>query len=342
MDINMEDIVSAGDADYELVTFSWDIIDVCQYNCSYCSAMNFNLNTVKHKTHILQAWKNVVKLLSLKSIKVPFSVEILGGEPTLHPDIIDIVDALCVIDNCVQVDLITNLAKPLSFYQKFDKPCNEKLAIEASYHPEYCGDKYIQKVIDLNKSEFINVCPNINLPDVPEQWEKTRDLIDTFIDNDVNIGLNFLQAVPDGPVGGWEPNYTDEFWEYFKDYINPDEHCYVVEEKDNLSVRDKAVKFLNEHAGAITTNIQYKTKDGETHKLSEGDINRLDLRRFKGWTCRPLMYHITMDGVIRNHCTEEVIPAFMLNSKTLTACRECPLDRCDCDTKFLFEKHLPA
>ena len=126
---------------------------------------------------------------------LPFSVEILGGEPTLHPDIIDIVDKLCVIDNCVQVDLITNLAKPLSFYLKFDKQSNEKLAIEASYHPEYSGEQYIQKVIELNKCEWIAVCPNINLPDEKEHWEKTKSLIDRFIDNDVNIGLNFLQEV---------------------------------------------------------------------------------------------------------------------------------------------------
>ena len=337
--ISMDDIVSAGDSRYELITFSWDIIDVCQYNCSYCSAMNFNLNTVKHNPQVLEAWKNVITALSLKSINMPFAVEILGGEPTLHPHIYEIIEKLCEIDNCIQVDLITNLAKPLKFFQKLDNNTNEKLSIEASYHPEYCGAPYIQKVIELNKSQYITIYPNINLSDDPKSWSDTKELIDTFICNDVKVGFNFLQEVPDGKVGGWKPNYTDEFWDFFKGYIEPEAFDYQVHStKEDQTPREKALTFLRDHAGAITTNIEYNTVDGQSHILTEGEINRYNLRRFKGWSCRAMMYHISMDGIIKNHCTHEVLKIYNLNKRELTSCRTCPLEQCDCDTKFLYVK----
>ena len=31
----MNKISWAGDKDYQLITFSWEMIDVCQYKCSY-------------------------------------------------------------------------------------------------------------------------------------------------------------------------------------------------------------------------------------------------------------------------------------------------------------------
>ena len=68
MSICMDDIVAAGNPDYELLTFSWNLIDVCQYECSYCSAIHFNQHTFFKSPESRNAWKNVIKKLSLKSI----------------------------------------------------------------------------------------------------------------------------------------------------------------------------------------------------------------------------------------------------------------------------------
>ena len=107
--INKDDIVNSGNPDYELITYSWNLIDICQYKCTYCSAMNFNLHTFKKRPELENIWKSVCAKIKLSNTS--YAVEIMGGEPTLHPHINDIIDRLGKQKNCVQVDLITNLAK---------------------------------------------------------------------------------------------------------------------------------------------------------------------------------------------------------------------------------------
>ena len=53
------------------------------------------------------------------------------------------------------------------------------------------------------------------------------------------------------------------------------------------------------------------------------------------------MYHIGMDGTIKDHCTGEILDIIDLNEKRLTNCVTCPLEKCDCDTKFLYVKNRP-
>ena len=72
--------------------------------------------------------------------------------------------------------------------------------------------------------------------------------------------------------------------------------------------------------------------------VSDADIYKNKLYEFKGWKCRPLMWEIEMDGTIIHHCTHERIPIHKINKKNLTACIECPLTYCDCNTKYQYVK----
>jgi organic radical activating enzyme len=337
--INSSDIVSSGNPDYELITYSWNLIDICQYKCTYCSAMNFNLHTFRNKPELENVWKSVCAKIKLSN--TPYAVEILGGEPTLHPHIDSIINKLGKQKNCVQVDLITNLAKPTKFYQKFDTVENKKLTIEASYHPEYSNKKnYTDKVIELNRSEFINVFPNIVLPDDSKYWSQTKNLIDTFRDANVGVNLNFLQNVDDGVNGKWEVNYTDEFWVYFNEYFDTSVNQINIEVGTGIHNAEKHLKN-NAGSGEMTKNIKYTDKYGKDYYLSERDINKNKLQGNKGWNCKALMYTINMDGTIINSCTNELIPLTQINKKGLTKCVTCPLPQCSCDIMFLFPKTNP-
>jgi organic radical activating enzyme len=328
--IDFNEIVEAGDPNYNLLTFSWDLVDVCQYNCSYCASMNFNLNTFKNNPTLRYAWKIVLEKLKMKRIKSSFSVELLGGEPTMHPDIYEILEQLNKIENCIQIELITNLAKPLTFYQKLDEQKFNKINIIASYHPEYYTENYFNKVVSINNSKYIKIYPNINLPDDKNAWESTKTLIERFQNENVQVSINILQDVGEGPRGSWTPSYTPEFYEYFSKWLG-----HTIKHKN--SIREELIDRVNEYQ-PITAEIPYKLKNGEILYLSEGDINRHNLRQFKGWSCKNLMYHISMDGTIKDHCTGDVLSLMDLNEKRLTNCVICPLEKCDCDTKFLYVK----
>jgi hypothetical protein len=90
----------------------------------------------------------------------------------------------------------------------------------------------------------------------------------------------------------------------------------------------------------MTAQIPYFKKNGDVIHLSEAEINKYNFRTFKGWECKNLMYHITMDGVFKDHCTNIPISVYNISENYLTSCVTCPLENCDCDTKFLYVKKL--
>lgn len=366
VDLTMDDIVAAGNTDYQLLTFSWALLDVCNYKCSYCSAKEFNQHTFINNNNLRTVWRRVLKTLSLNSIGIPFTVELLGGEPTLHPDVHDIVTGLCKIDRCVQVEITTNLSKPVKFFEKFNRPETSKVDVIASYHPEYYTPKFFEKVVEINDLEHITITPLINLFHEKKYWSSTLKLIDDFKVAGVNVACNLLYSYAGNDFA---PAYTDEFWEIFEPIMKQslvNEQQAVRSDHERLFLNEDGInKFFNkELTGSspgfpethrdIFENLDEPTVlarsrwirlDENVYRscrcdlmLSDVDIYKNKLYQFKGWKCRPLMWEIQMDGTIVNHCTEEPIPVHKINKKNLTACIECPLTYCDCNTKYQYVK----
>ncbi|MAF26191.1 hypothetical protein CL634_11570 [bacterium] len=96
----------------------------------------------------------------------------------------------------------------------------------------------------------------------------------------------------------------------------------IPDEKDNFFITSRNIKY-----GA----------HGKTYTLSEDEIVRRKLNRFKGWKCRPQMYYINMNGQISNACTAESVPA-LIKKQDLLEERTCPLDCCQCDLKYYYPK----
>ena len=339
--INIDTIVEAGDPGYNNAMFSWEVIDVCQYKCNYCSAMNFNLNKLLQKKGAINSWKSVVRMLTLKTMSVPYTVELLGGEPTLHPNIKDIITSLSEHNMCGRIDLITNLGKSLKFLQEL---ATDKLVYNSSYHPAYSGDTFTDKLIQLNK-EHRAYC-NVNLSDKQEHWEDTKRTLHRLQENDITFFVNFLFEVATGPVGGFKPNYTDDFFEYFSEFVSSSDLLRApcrLGEKGAISSddNDKIQSHLHKHShiwsSHTNSNASYITDTGVKYYPTSREIIEHDLAQFKGWNCNAMMYGITMEGRIFNHCTNETVTPLNF-SRSLKSCVTCPLDRCDCETKFLYHK----
>lgn len=80
----MLNFVEAG-SDDNIPTIYWDIIDVCQYRCTYCyNAELIRQEEFKKGLH-QNSWKLALK--KLESLKFDFNIGIHGGESTLHPNL---------------------------------------------------------------------------------------------------------------------------------------------------------------------------------------------------------------------------------------------------------------
>ena len=109
----------------------------------------------------------------------------------------------------------------------------------------------------------------------------------------------------------------------------------VAEEQIDDLIDDALQYFHERHFDGVTQTLL-------KYKITEADINRYDLAQFKNWKCRHLMYHIDMAGRIANHCTEEEYTILDMKMEKLSKCVDCPLQRCNCDTKFLYVKTNPS
>lgn len=298
----MNNVLNAGFKNRNLLTFSWDIIKVCQYRCDYCYA--FDILEKKMDKRLINLYKLI--LLKLKKVKYDFNVELLGGEPTMHPKIEDILRTLQRNKNCKAVELVTNVAKPVSFYKQFDSENYNKTLIAASYHPQYDNNnRYAKKCIEISKFDHLTIYCNINLPKEKEQWDKIKNTLDLLTDNNVNLGLNFIHSVKDK----YDTFYGEDFKLFFKDYLS-----------NNKKVSKKSFPY----------NI-----NGKVEMLDEHHIRMNNLFKFYNYTCTPLMYSIDAEGNINNACSGEKFDNFDNIIKTF----KCPIkEGCNCDILFNYYK----
>lgn len=296
-------IVCAGDKNYSLFHFSWTLTNWCNYSCTYCSAKPVMVDKWKKDENIS---KYKLTLEKLKRFDAPFHIQLYGGEPSLHPNIKDILLGLKQIDNCKQISIITNLSKSLNFWKDIMMP---GVDVCASFHPEYYDDQFISKIKFLNNLKDCYIRVTVNLIDKKEYWPMTLEFIEQLKKNNIDHNLHYLYNTP-----FWKSNYTEEF---FKTFGSIENHTY----------KGKNILFHT-----------YKFDDGSTLQYKDLEIYNLGYHKFKGFKCRPLFYQIHFNGDIVNSCTKRPIKNLLLTKDLLDVTEICPCDSCACEVMFNFYK----
>ncbi len=113
----IDQISSSGLKNYNKFIFAWELNNVCQYRCSYCYANEWLEKDFNEKYSGI--YKNVltkIKLLDIK--KISYDLELLGGEPTIHPNFFDILSFINKLKKCNITQIVTNIANPVSFLKR--------------------------------------------------------------------------------------------------------------------------------------------------------------------------------------------------------------------------------
>lgn len=129
-----------------LPIISINITDACNFNCSYCIGYHNNIN----KSKFIKI--STLMLFLKKHIRRPVNIQLVGGEPTLHPKLNKIVEILVHNNYINQIALITNLTAPLHSYN-FN---NSKVFIVASYHGKNFF-KFILKYYKIKTRKIISL-----------------------------------------------------------------------------------------------------------------------------------------------------------------------------------------
>ena len=294
-------VVKAGNTSYDLFHFEWTLVNWCNFKCVYCSSKDFMVDKWA-KNNSISNYK--LTLSRLKNFNSDFHIELYGGEPSLHPNINEIIKGLTTIEHCKKIEIITNLSKPLKFWQELPK----ELKICASYHVDFTDDDFITKIENIKKTHYIRV--TVNLVDDETQWNKILTLIEQLKLIDVEYNLHFLNN-----TSTWKSNYNSNFFKTFKPL--------------ERNLYEKKVIEL----------YKYQFEDGEK-ELQDLEIYENGLHRFNGYKCNPRFYSIQFDGSIKNMCTRKPMNKLLFDESDLNVTEICPNQQCACEVMFNFPKEL--
>lgn len=113
-----------------LVHIEIELIRICQQKCLYCFARNDKMpwNTMLSHEHLSSVIKEMEHSVS------DLRVSLMGGEPSLYPNIATVMRNIASLDKVREVEIFTNALKRL------DLDDNQKYSIVCSYHPRDCKD----------------------------------------------------------------------------------------------------------------------------------------------------------------------------------------------------------
>jgi len=291
---------SAGHTNYNISTFTWDLIDVCQYRCTYCYALPWLVKKLDVKK--TQTYKSILKRLRIIQTD-KFKIEILGGEPTLHPNLRDIILDLSHNRRCIEININTNFTKPVDYFAELVQGAASQIRVLVSLHVEYvtCIDTLLNKLQQLAKLHGIEAHLNINLHKDKKYIETYKTCLSFCKVNGISVGVNYLNS-----TDNYESKYSEEVLDEIKEYTHTD----------------------LEKIPYITT-----TKEVEYYNLHE--IVEKKLNKFHGSLCKAKMWTITNTGEIINTCTREPLA---LTSSNIDNYKECPLKCCGCDEMLKYHK----
>ncbi|WP_158621810.1 radical SAM protein [Helicobacter sp. MIT 05-5293] len=236
------------------------ITEKCNYKCSYCSQWIHDKNNPKS---LYNASDEVIDgfMRFLEKVGREFEVNLIGGEPFVHPKFIEI--AKRISDKGNKVIVYTNMAFPVSMFRKLIEVTNDNLLIHGALHIAQIKDldKNIDNIIEIHK--LLGKNSKIEIVSVVEE-----EIFETLKYVEKRLKAHHIDFIfiRKNNKNGQSSTYSQEI----ESYMKPREHQYNRDMADSKKINTKKVLC---YAGCRLF-----------HVLVDGSITRCWTYQSKFWT----------------------------------------------------------
>ena len=211
-EIKMDDIIFQGSDidDYNFLEINWQLLKGCNYKCSYC----FGQELLSKDFIPLQKLKLAVdKIFQIE--KEYYTFTLLGGEPTYHPDFLELIKYIYSFTNKnISILVVSNASRNVEYFEKLLQYVgNNKFYMIFSVHFEYADINHIKELILLFDKYKNNICIKLMLH--PEYEEKIKNYIYEIFELNKIYNFTFNLAFLKEP-----PNFTHIDKRYSKNFID--------------------------------------------------------------------------------------------------------------------------
>lgn len=322
-------IGSVYDTDLEV---NWVITSMCNYKCSYC----FGQDTIRTKEFSsFSQLKNAVDYVK-RLKRSAYTVTLAGGEPTIHPEYLNLVGYICnEITNLQHIITVTNGSRNVDFYKKLiPYSRNTKLKLTISCHFETVK---IDHIIDIIKNLSDDITLDLKLMFHPEKRDTIQNACNTLIELRkifrFRCNVCLLRMAPNFDV--LDSRYEDD------DYKWCNEMNRLLSEAS-----DNAEREFDWH----DWDFFYDVFDGQRTIINDYDYNSLletGMGDFHGMYCIPetSVLYINPDGIAKGANCPAVTKTYNLYDgqpgiNMSPYMIKCPLDGCGCKPNHTIPKFL--
>jgi len=234
----------------------WQITTACTYTCSYCPK---ELHT--GRSHDINL--DEVDVFLDKLAGKEFTVNFTGGEPTIHPQFLDILKILKRRN--IKTISDTNLSRTVRFYEEAG-PLVDNWCV--SIHPS---------MFEWNEGKIHTLAKNsytvVYLMMDPRHWDLAMEYWER-LKKIPRIKIIVVKCLSNWSGSDWVGKYTKEQQEFFN--TAPSIYTFTNEEIESLK---ENYAWLQDQASNVTWN------NGTTDMLEPDQLMREGLHSFKGWSC---------------------------------------------------------
>ena len=234
----------------------WQITTACTYSCSYCPK---ELHTGKSNLINLEELKIFLDKFNNKLFTINFS----GGEPTIHPQFIEV--AKLLKSKNIKTLSDTNLSRSVRFYEEAG-PLIDNWCV--SIHPSMF-DWNEDKIKVLAQSSYTVVYLMMD----PAYWDLAIKYWDQ-LKQIPNIKIIVVKCLDNWSGANWTGHYTKEQQEF----LNNAPTIYTFNE-------DEIDKLRNSYSWLQDQGSNVVWSDGTTEMLEPDRLMNEGKHNFKGWSC---------------------------------------------------------